>query len=36
VVTGLLPRSYLNWAVSEWRPTRMSWLWMRPLKQENS
>lgn len=28
--TGLLPRSYLEWAVSEWRPERMSWLWMEP------
>ena len=24
------PRSYLDWAVSEWRPERMSWLWMIP------
>jgi hypothetical protein len=28
--TMLLPRSYLNWAVSEWRPEQMSWLWMEP------
>lgn len=28
--TMLLPRSYLDWAVSEWRPERMSWLWMEP------
>jgi predicted O-methyltransferase YrrM len=28
--TKLLPRSYLDWAVSEWRPERMSWLWMEP------
>lgn len=28
--TRLLPRSYLDWAVSEWRPERMSWLWMKP------
>jgi hypothetical protein len=28
--TMLLPRSYLNWAVSEWRPERMSWLWLEP------
>jgi hypothetical protein len=28
--TTLLPRSYLDWAVSEWRPCRMSWLWMKP------
>jgi hypothetical protein len=30
LVTALLPRSYLNWATSEWRPVRMSWLWMEP------
>lgn len=28
--TALLPRRYLDWAVSEWRPERMSWLWMEP------
>lgn len=28
--TMLLPRRYLDWAVSEWRPERMSWLWMVP------
>jgi hypothetical protein len=28
--TMLLPVSYLDWAVSEWRPERMSWLWMTP------
>jgi hypothetical protein len=28
--TALLPNSYLDWAVSEWRPERMSWLWMEP------
>jgi hypothetical protein len=28
--TTLLPWSYLDWAVSEWRPVRMSWLWMVP------
>jgi hypothetical protein len=28
--TAILPRSYLRWAVSEWRPTQMSWLWMEP------
>lgn len=28
--TLLLPRRYLDWAVSEWRPERMSWLWMQP------
>ena len=28
--TMLLPRRYLDWAVSEWRPERMSWLWMTP------
>ncbi len=29
--TALLPWSYLEWAVSEWRPGLMSWLWMKPL-----
>lgn len=28
--TMLLPRRYLDWAVSEWRPEQMSWLWMVP------
>jgi predicted O-methyltransferase YrrM len=28
--TMLLPHSYLDWAVSEWRPVRMAWLWMKP------
>lgn len=28
--TALLPQRYLDWAVSEWRPERMSWLWMEP------
>jgi len=28
--TSLLPKSYLDWAVSEWRPVRMAWLWMEP------
>jgi predicted O-methyltransferase YrrM len=28
--TALLPKSYLDWAVSEWRPVQMSWLWMVP------
>jgi len=27
---ALLPGRYLDWAVSEWRPERMSWLWMEP------
>lgn len=26
----LMPKSYLDWAVSEWRPARMCWLWMNP------
>jgi hypothetical protein len=26
----LLPESYHRWVVSEWRPEKMSWLWMRP------
>jgi hypothetical protein len=30
--TLLLPRRYLDWAVSEWRPERMCWLWMQPRK----
>ncbi len=30
VGTRLLPRRYLDWAVSEWRPERMAWLWMKP------
>lgn len=29
--TALLPKSYLDWSVSEWRPVRMAWLWMEPL-----
>ena len=29
LVTRVLPRSYLDWAVSEWRPARMCWLWMK-------
>jgi hypothetical protein len=29
-LTTVLPESYLDWAVSEWRPVRMSWLWMEP------
>ena len=28
--TALLPSSYLDWALSEWRPERMCWLWMKP------
>ena len=28
--TALLPRSYLDWSVSEWRPVRMSWLRLEP------
>lgn len=30
--TRLLPQSYLDWAVSEWRPVRMAWLWMEPME----
>jgi hypothetical protein len=26
----LLPQRYLRWAVSEWRPSRMTWFWMQP------
>ncbi len=29
--TTVLPNSYLDWAVSEWRPSPMSWLWMEPI-----
>lgn len=28
--TWILPRSYLEWALSEWRPATMCWLWMQP------
>lgn len=28
--TALLPGRYLDWAVSEWRPEAMDWLWMTP------
>jgi hypothetical protein len=28
--TRLIPKPYLDWAVSEWRPIRMCWLWMKP------
>lgn len=28
--TALLPGRYLDWAVDEWRPETMSWLWMEP------
>lgn len=28
--TAVLPHSYLDWSVSEWRPVRMAWLWMEP------
>jgi hypothetical protein len=28
--TRLVSKSYLDWAVSEWRPIRMNWLWMKP------
>jgi hypothetical protein len=31
--TVLLPGSYLEWAVNEWRPVRMCWLWMDPGKR---
>jgi predicted O-methyltransferase YrrM len=30
LATALVPRSYLEWAVSEWRPVQMAWLWMQP------
>jgi hypothetical protein len=28
--TALLPKSYLDWSVNEWRPVQMAWLWMEP------
>ena len=28
--TRLLPKTYLDWSVSEWRPVRMAWFWMTP------
>lgn len=34
LVTSLLPASYLNWCVSEWRPVKMAWFWMTPLKED--
>ena len=34
VVTRLLPVRYIEWAVSEWRPVRMQWLWMNPILGE--
>jgi hypothetical protein len=30
--TRLLPRAYATYPVNEFRPARMSWLWMEPLK----
>jgi hypothetical protein len=33
--TLCLPKSYLHWAVSESRPERMSWFWMKPLAGED-
>lgn len=32
LITCILPKYYLEWAVSEWRPVPMSWLWMQPRK----
>lgn len=34
LITKLLPATYLDWAVSEWRPSQMSWLWMTPVGPE--
>jgi hypothetical protein len=31
--TRLLPKSYLDWSVNEWRPVRMAWLWMQPTRK---
>jgi hypothetical protein len=28
--TMMLPQSYIDWAVNEWRPVRMAWFWMEP------
>jgi predicted O-methyltransferase YrrM len=36
LATALLPRRYLDWAVSEWRPEKMSWLWMEPRASANA
>lgn len=33
LATRLLPTSYLDWALSEWRPERMCWLWMVPKRR---
>jgi hypothetical protein len=33
--TTFLPKSYLDWALSEWRPAPMGWLWMIPLTAGN-
>ena len=30
IYTQLLPKSYLDWTTSEWRPEVMSWFWMNP------
>jgi hypothetical protein len=39
-ITALLPRSYKDWAVSEWRSVPMSWLYMKsrltPCKSEDT
>ncbi|MEQ1850961.1 MAG: hypothetical protein ABMA01_05135 [Chthoniobacteraceae bacterium] len=34
--SAVLPHRYLDWAVSEWRPGPMSWLWMRPKVQASA
>ena len=31
--TALLPGGYIDWAVGEWRPVRMSWLQMTPKEK---
>lgn len=36
LATALLPHRYLKWAVSEWRPEQMSWLWMEPFTMINA
>lgn len=30
----LMPDRCVEWAVSEWRPSQMSWLWMQPLQRQ--
>ncbi len=32
----VLPPRYLDWAVSEWRPVPMTWLWLLPMKRSHA